>query len=263
MTLSSAIFRGRVVHERVRPKNHRFVYRVFATLLDLDELSDLDRRFRLFGYNRWAPLAFFDRDHGPANGAPLRPWVEDQLTQAGLPCGGGPIRLLCYPRIFGYVFNPLSVYFCYDREHRLSAIIHEVCNTYMERHSYVMPVAPNEQRVVRQSCDKSLYVSPFIAMEARYRFRITPPGSRVGLLIRQSDRDGFLLTAAFNGKREDLSDRSLARCLIRYPLLTLKVMAGIHWEALWLWLKGAPVFAHKSAGAATKGGLGQLDNKKV
>ena len=130
MTLASAIYEGTVVHERVRPKRHRLRYGVFMMLLDLDELPVIDEKFRLFGHNRWAPLAFFDHDHGSVNGEPLRPWIERQLEDADLKPDGGPIRLLCYPRIFGYVFNPISVYFCYRKNGDLSAIPQEVCNPF-------------------------------------------------------------------------------------------------------------------------------------
>ena len=144
MTLHSAIYEGDVVHERLRPKRHRLKYHVYSLLLDIDELPALARRFWLVGYNRWKPLAFYDRDHGLADGSSLRPWVEGHLVRAGLPVDGGPIRLLCYPRIFGYVFNPLSVYFCYTRGRQLHAILYEVCNTFKERHTYVLLVVSFE-----------------------------------------------------------------------------------------------------------------------
>ena len=185
MTRKSCLYEGFVVHERVRPKRHRLRYQVFSMLFDLDELSALDRQSRLFGYNRWAPLAFFDRDHGPADGTALRPWVEARLTDAGMEPDGGAIRLLCYPRIFGYAFNPLSVYFCYARDGALRAILYEVCNTFKERHTYVIPVTDTERPVIRQSCDKALYVSPFIGMKSNYNFRIVPPGEGINIVIRQ------------------------------------------------------------------------------
>ncbi len=248
MTLQSAIYEGTVVHERVRPKQHRLRYSVFSLLLDLDELPEIDRRSRLFGHNRRAALAFHDRDHGPTTGGPLRPWVEAQLRAAGLALDGGPIRLLCYPRVFGYVFNPLSVYFCYRRDGGLAAILYEVCNTFRERHTYVIPVDNDARPVIRQRCAKSLYVSPFIQMDTDYHFRIVPPGGGINIVIRQEDAEGLLLAASFRGERVPLTDRSLTRCLIRFPLLTLKVMAGIHWEALKLWRKGLPLFSHRPAG---------------
>ena len=259
MTVASAIYRGAVVHDRRRPKRHRLRYRVFSLLLDLDELPALDRRSRLFAYNRWAPLAFYDADHGSTTGAPLRPWVEARLTEAGLAPDGGPIRLLCYPRVFGYVFNPLSVYFCYRRDGALAAILYEVCNTFRERHTYVIPVAASDRAVIRQRCAKALYVSPFIGMEAQYKFRIIPPADGVNVVIRQEDAEGLLLAASFHGTRMPMTDRSLLRCLAAFPLLTLKIIAAIHWEALRLWLKGFRVFPHKSAAMPVQSSVAPLN----
>tara|TARA_R110000772_G_scaffold215694_2_gene326315 strand:- start:160992 stop:161774 length:783 start_codon:yes stop_codon:yes gene_type:complete len=247
MTLASAIYEGDVVHQRKRPKPHRLRYSVFSMLLDLDELPALPKVSRLFGHNRFALLAFHDRDHGPADGSALRPWAEQHLREAGIDPDGGPIRLLCYPRIFGYAFNPLSVFFCYRRSGALIAILYEVCNTFKERHTYVIPVADQSRPVIKQSCAKALYVSPFIGMDASYQFRIVPPGETVRIIIRQEDSEGLLLAASFAGDRRPFSPRSLTRALVRFPLLTLKVMAGIHWEALKLWLKGLPVFQHSPA----------------
>ncbi|MCG8544509.1 MAG: DUF1365 domain-containing protein [Alphaproteobacteria bacterium] len=241
MNVESGIYRGSVVHQRLRPKRHRLRYRVFSLLLDLDELPALGRRFRLFAHNRWAPLAFHDRDHGPTTGDALRPWVEARLSEAGLRPDGGPIRLLCYPRIFGYAFNPLSVYFCYRRDGAPAAILYEVCNTFRERHTYIVPVERDDPKVVRQRCEKAHYVSPFIAMDTAYHFRILPPSDRVSIAIRQEDAEGLLLTASFGGKRQTLTDGALLRCLVDFPFMTLKVIAAIHWEALLLWLKGLRV----------------------
>ncbi len=138
--LASCLYVGEVVHQRVRPSRHRLRYRVFSALLDLDELPQLDRRLRLFGHNRLNIFSFLDRDHGDGTGAPLRPWVEHHLERAGIELAGGAIRLLCYPRLFGYVFNPLSVYFCHRADGALAAMIYEVNNTFGERHSYLIPV---------------------------------------------------------------------------------------------------------------------------
>lgn len=260
MTVGSAIFRGPVTHERLRPKRHRLRYNVFTLLIDLDELSDLDRHGLLFGYNRSALLSFFDRDHGPTTGESLRPWVEDRLREAGLEPDGGAIRLLCYPRIFGYVFNPLSVYFCYRSNGQLNAILYEVCNTYDERHVYVIPAPENNNRVVRQSCDKKLYVSPFMSMETTYHFRIVPPTDGINIAIRQEDADGLLFAAAFRGEKSPMNRRSLIGCLVAFPLLTMKVITAIHWEAFLLWAKGLKVFRHTPAHRPVDSSVGQTDS---
>jgi len=247
MTFASAIYEGNVIHERLRPKHHRLRYKIFSLLLDLDELPDLDRGLRWFGYNKPALLAFHDRDHGPTTGSALRPWVEERLREAGLEPDGGSIRLLCCPRVLGYVFNPLSVFFCFDQGGQLAALLYEVCNTFQERHTYVIPVAGENGPVIRQSCEKKLYVSPFIDMACTYHFRIVPPGNNLKVVIRQEDDEGLMLAAAFKADRVALSDGALARRLLRFPLVTVKIIAGIHWEAAKMWLKGFRVFPHDKA----------------
>jgi len=242
-SFASGIYTGAVLHRRLKPRVHRLSYRVFSMLLDLDELPALDRDVKGFGYNRFAPLAFHDRDHGPGDGQPLRPWVEAELAAGGINLAGGPIRILCYPRLWGYVFNPLTEYFCYHPDGRLGAVLHEVNNTMGERHCYLIPVTEAEASggVVRQTCDKQFYVSPFIAMETTYHFKIRPPDDRVAVAIQQTDAEGTVLHASFVGRRAPLTSRALAGAIARHPLMTLKVTAGIHWEALRLLLKGVRI----------------------
>ncbi|WP_439573214.1 DUF1365 domain-containing protein [Phreatobacter sp.] len=244
--LRSALYAGEVMHRRMRPKPHHLRYGVVSALIDLDELPALDARFRLFGYNRRALFSFYDRDHGDRSGAPLRQWVEARLASAGLDADGGTIRMLCYPRILGFAFNPLTVYFCHDRDDRLIALLYEVSNTHGEKHTYVIPVAPSGGPV-RQACDKRFFVSPFIAMDCRYRFRVLPPDEKTIVAITQGDAEGPLLAAVFSGERQELSDRRLAITFARQPLMTFKIVAAIHWEALKLWWKGVPVFTHSKA----------------
>ena len=151
--MRSALYIGEVMHHRLRPKRHRFVYRTFSLLIDLDELPELDRRFRLFAYNRAGFFSFHDRDHGAADGSSPRAWVETALAKAGLAEAASRIEMLCFPRILGYAFNPLTLYFCRRTDDTLGAVLYAVRNTFGERHAYLIAVDPGEAAcgLVRQS----------------------------------------------------------------------------------------------------------------
>jgi DUF1365 family protein len=236
----SALYAGRVMHQRLRPRRHRLRYRVFSLLLDLDDLDQLSARLRLFSRNRLNLFSFHDRDYGDGTSEPLRRQVERHLSAAGIEANGGAIRLLTLPRVLGYAFNPLSVYFCYRRTGGLAAILYEVNNTFHERHRYVIPVPEGASagRSIRQVCAKQFYVSPFLDLEMTYSFRVLPPGRRVGIAITGRDVEGPIIVASLYADRFPLNDYGLALAFVTYPLLTLKVIVGIHWEALRLWLKG-------------------------
>lgn len=240
MTQASALYRGGVMHRRFRPRPHQLNYRVFWLLLDLAEIDELDRRLRLFSRNRFNLLAFHDRDHGDGSGAALRPQIEAFLGRAGIDIGDGPIRLLTMPRVFGYVFNPISLYYCHQADGRLSAMVYEVTSTFGVRHAYVIPVPEADQAsdLIRQGAAKALYVSPFMGMEMDYAFRGHTPAQRLDLTIDGRDDEGVLITAFMSGERRPLRDRELRSAALALPLMTFKVMAAIHWEALKLWLKG-------------------------
>jgi DUF1365 family protein len=240
VTQPSALYRGQVTHRRLRPRAHRLRYRVFWLLLDLDEVEGLDRRLRLFSRNRFNLLSFHDRDHGDGSGGALRPQIEAFLGRAGIDIGDGPVRLLTMPRVLGYVFNPISLYYCHQADGRLAAMVYEVTSTFGVRHAYVIPVPAEDQAagLIRQGAAKALYVSPFMGMEMDYEFRGHAPGERLDLTINGIDAEGLLITAALSAERRPLEDRDLLSAAVDLPLMTVKVMAAIHWEALKLWIKG-------------------------
>jgi hypothetical protein len=232
----SALYDGAVVHRRFRPRVHRLRYRLFQLLIDLDELPALDRGLRLFGYNRLALFSCHDRDHGAGLDRPLRSQVEALLARAGLEAGGGPIRLLAAPRVLGYVFNPLSLYYCHRPDGQLTAVVLEVNNTFGERHFYV---AAAQDGAVRSACAKAFFVSPFMGMDMTYDFRLAAPDETAEVAILGRESGGApLIFARFAGRRRALTDAALLRVFLVHPLMTLKVVAAIHFEALRLLAKG-------------------------
>ncbi len=244
--MKSAIYAGKVFHQRFRPRAHRLRYRVFQCLFDLDEVDVLAGRLRLFSRNRFNLLSFYDRDFGDRSGKPLRPQIEALMRQAGQEPDGGPIRLLTMPRMLGHVFNPISVWFCHRRDGSLATIVYEVTNTFKERHSYVIPVDDGQKSAsqIRQACDKCFYVSPFMDLDMRYDFTVEPPMEKTKVVVAGGDAHGPLIVAAFSGERREFSDAAVFRAFLRHPLLSLKVVAGIHVEAFWLFLKRVGIRRH-------------------
>ena len=236
----ASLYFGDVMHARLKPIGHRFSYRVMSLLIDLNRLDEADRQSPLFGVNRAALYSFHEADHGERDGSSLRAYAQRRASEHGISLTGGRVLLLCYPRLLGYTFNPLSVYFCYRADGALALIIYEVRNTLGEIHAYVLPVGPGEISAagVRQEQDKLFYVSPFVDMATRYRFRISPPGEEIRLRILEVDGEGPLLAATFSGRRHALTTHALLRSFVALPFLTLKIIGAIHWEALRLWLKG-------------------------
>ncbi|KJS37924.1 MAG: hypothetical protein VR70_11395 [Rhodospirillaceae bacterium BRH_c57] len=233
--MASALYLGTVMHNRVKPVRHQFSYTVFSVLIDLDEVAGLG--LRSLRHNRFGLLSFHDRDHGPGDGSPLKPWIAARLAEAGI-VADGPVRILCFPRVLGFVFNPLSVWFCHAADGTLAATVHEVSNTFGQKHFYIIPAQVEADGLIHQDCAKAFYVSPFMPMATDYHFRILPPGERVSVIIRQTDAEGTVFHASLAGRRVPLTDRALLGAFFRHPLMTLKVVAGIHLEALRLWRKG-------------------------
>ena len=252
---AAALYFGDVMHARLKPIGHRFSYRVMSLLIDLDRLEAADRQSPLFGVNRRALYSFSEADHGERDGSRLRLHAQRRAAERGIDLTGGRVLLLCYPRLLGFTFNPLSVYFCYGADGRLALLIYEVRNTFGDIHAYALAVKPDEISAagVRQTHDKQFYVSPFIEMAMRYHFRVSPPGSCVKLRILETDREGPLLAATFNGRRRGLTTWALLRSLFALPLVTVKIVAAIHWQALRLWLKGARLQPRPNAAPANAG----------
>jgi DUF1365 family protein len=243
---------GRVMHERLRPRPHRFAYPVFYVRCNLAHLDSLDSGW--FGINRWAPLSLFARDHGPCDGSDLDAWMRTQLIEAGIPADG-EIWLQAFPRVFGYAFNPVSFWFCHDRDGALRALLAEVRNTFGDRHSYLLTAADGAAigATTELVCAKVLHVSPFCRVEGSYRFRVreTPEASSVA--IDYHDADGLLIRTVLGGRLRPLTRAAALGALSRQPLLTLGVVARIHWQALQLFLKKVPFYGKHPAPGRTVG----------
>lgn len=242
----SALYVGSVMHRRLAPRRHRLRYRAFWVLIDLDEVSELGARLSLFSRNRFNLFSFHDADHGDGKPESLRDYVIRTLAANNIDCGSGRIALLCMPRILGYVFNPLSIYFCRRADGSLAALLYEVRNTFGQMHSYLLPVS-GDTPMVHQRCAKEFYVSPFLDMDMTYDFRVVPPGERVAVVVAADDKRGAVLIASLAGERWALSDHALIAIFASLPLMTLKVMAAIRWEALKIWWKGMRLYPRPPA----------------
>lgn len=243
------LFIGRVMHRRLRPRMHHLRYQIFSLLFDLDEINRLDRDLRFFSHQRFNLLSFHDCDHGDGSDVSLRDQAVALLKSAGI-FRVGRIRLLAMPRVLGFMFNPLSVYFCDDPEGALAAILYEVHNTFGDRHTYILPVE-DRGATVTQAVAKSFHVSPFLPMDLAYSFRVTPPGDALKVAICVADGNGPILTAVHSAKCRKLSDGSILRTVAAHPLIGLKVVAAILWEAARLMVKGVSVHPRAQSLAAS------------
>ena len=227
----------RQVHKRFKPKKHFFKYNVFSLFLDLDEINELDQKIPFFSYNKFNILSFFDKDHGYRDGSSIKDWLIHVLQKKNISTINIKIKILCYPRIFGYVFNPLSIFFIYDADSNPIAILYEVKNTFGEQHTYVFKIDIKNKQILN-NCKKKFYVSPFMDLESKYFFKVLIPNERLSVIIDQRDKEGKLLFASQDGERVKLSSKNLLISYLKHPLMTIKIISAIHYEALKLWIKG-------------------------
>ncbi|RJS94285.1 DUF1365 domain-containing protein [Salinisphaera sp. Q1T1-3] len=239
--LDACLYRADVTHRRPGPPRYRFRYRTYHLLLDLDGIDAACAASAFLSRNRFNLLSFHDRDHGPHDGRPLRPWAESVLAEHDIDLAGGRIRLLCMPRVLGYGFNPISLYYCHHADTTLRAVLAEVHNTFGEHHVYVLhdagrPMAWQQTRTKT----KRFHVSPFFDRSGEYRFHLLAPEARLGLGIRLYDEAGALrIATAVSGHRRVLSSREILIAAVAVPWMSAKVTLAIHWQALKLWCRGA------------------------
>ena len=234
--MNSCIYNGEVTHTRFKPVRHFLKYKTFSLLIDLDEINLLDKSIGIFSHNKFNIFSFYDKDHGDRDGGNLKNWVISNLKKFQIKEKITNIKVLCYPRILGYVFNPLSIFYCYEKD-KLVAIFYEVNNTFNEQHTYIFKIKNNEEII--QKCRKKFYVSPFMDMETFYNFKLLNPNDKLSVFIKQTDADWTILIATLTGDKKEFSFKQLAINFLKYPLMTIKIISSIHYEALLLWKKGA------------------------
>ena len=237
------LYFGKVMHRRMRPAENAFVYRVFFLWVPLTRTASLANRW--FSLNRWNLFSLDFSDYGARDGSNPLEWAREILESSGLGRADGEIWLQTFPRVLGYAFNPVSFFFCHDRAGALRAVLCEVNNTFGERHHYLLahpdarPIAPEDTLTAR----KVFHVSPFARVEGEYRFRFRTAGARTLARIEYLDATGDLLHTSIAGEAATYSARALAGAFLRYPWMTIGVIARIHYQALRLWLKRVPFFS--------------------
>ena len=235
--INSSIYNGQVIHKRFKPKVHSFRYDVFSLLIDLSELETLDKQVNFFSYNKFNWISFYDKDHGDRDGSSLINWVQKNLRKNNIITENIKIKILCYPRIFGFVFNPLSVFYVYNSNENLISILYEVKNTFGEQHTYIFRIE-KDANLIQNNCSKKFHVSPFIEMNCNYFFRLLKPGNKISIIIDQYDNEGKVLYASQDGARTDFNTKYLIKSYLKHPIMTFKIIIAIHYEAFRLWTKG-------------------------
>ena len=237
----SGLYSGTVIHRRVSPIKHNLKYRIFSLFLDLDDLESYQTRLRLFSIDKFNMFSFYHKDHC-SNDTKLSDFLRQQISKRYPSEDIYKIFIICFPRVLGYVFNPLSVYFCYNHDHELRVIIYEVSNTFGEKYNYFFEIFDQSQKYYSHNCKKDFYVSPFLEMELAYNFKTMPPSNNYRISIRAFHKSELRLVAFQEMKRIPLTDRELLREFLLVPFMPFKVIIGIHLEALILWYKGLAIF---------------------
>lgn len=244
--MESALYIGKLRHRRFEPREHQFEYPIYMAFLDIDRLPELMRITRFSSYNRWNWTGYDERDHFGDPAKSLRQRLEEDAGRQGIMLPDGQIFLLTHLRYFGYVFNPVSFFYCYDRAGKLEMMLSEVNNTFGETHNYWL-TSDNQQAnaaAKRYRTAKRMHVSPFQGMELEYDWIFTPPGERLVAHMNTHKEGQANFDATLQLERRPWEAKNLVRALVSYPFITLRVIAGIHWEALKLWAKGVPVHTH-------------------
>ncbi len=252
--MASRIYIGNVMHKRLVPVGYRFVYKVFSLCVDLDTIAQEAERSSMLKLNRIWLFSLYTKDYGAKDGTAWREWIDRQLEAHGI-CNTGKVYLLCFPRVLGYTFNPLSVWYCEDREGKLTAVICEVSNTFGEKHHYLLHNRGKPVKLpLNSQAEKLFHVSPFIDMNKIYHFRFNQPASHLSVTIKEYEEDQLVLVATQTGKSLELTEFNLAKAFLMIPLLPFKIITMIHWHALRIWLRGAN-FYHKPE--SSKEGISQ------
>jgi DUF1365 family protein len=242
--MNSCLYQCSVMHHRLAPKVHHFQHDIFMFYLDLDELDAVSKKIALFGRNRANLYSFHDSDHEPAGAGLLKERIVVFLRQRRIELGPtGRVMLLTLPRVCGYIFNPVSIYYCFDSAGQPACAIAEVGNTFHEMKLYLLgreELAANGS--FNKITPKHFYVSPFSRLDLSFDFKLKIPGGKLDIKVDDRDGGGKVLISALAGQRAELNNRNLAWFTFKYPLVTLKVIFLIHWHALRLWLKRAPFY---------------------
>lgn len=232
----NTVYAGKVGHKRLSPITHEFRYRVFYLLIDLDAFEAPSRQPWCLSLDRFNLFSIYQKDFGDNSRGGLKDHIKQQLRAAGIK--PHKVFMLTMPRILGYAFNPITLFYSFDISGNISAVIYEVHNTFGENHSYLIPVGADHNGIPDHGADKNLYVSPFYDVSGKYRLRVTPPGPGLSLLIHYLDDDNNLrMTADMNLARQKLTAKNLLALFFKIPFVTLKVITAIHFQALRLWLK--------------------------